>query len=94
MKNKSSNSEIFYSTLPVAGKNGTLSHFAKNTAAEGNLRAKSGSIRDITAYGGYLTTKSGREIAFYINVNNYNGEGYIIRNKMAHVLAALADFEY
>lgn len=94
MKKKSANSEVFFSTLPIAGKNGTLSYFGKNTALEGNMRAKSGSIRDITAYGGYLTTKSGREIAFYINVNNYNGEGYLIRNKMAELLTALADFEY
>jgi len=94
MKTKSKNSELFRASLPIAGKEGTVRYLCKGTSAEGNMRLKSGSIRFISAYAGYLTTKSGREVAFFINVNNYLGEGSVVRRKMGTVLTALSDFDF
>jgi PBP4 family serine-type D-alanyl-D-alanine carboxypeptidase len=63
--------EVFYESLPVAGVDGTLKNMLKGTAAEGNLRAKSGTLSDARAYSGYVTTKGGQELVFSIIMNNY-----------------------
>jgi len=92
MKAKSKNFEPFFESLPVAGKSGTLRSVGKNTSAEGNVHAKSGSIGRVRAYAGYVTTKSGRELAFSINVANYNCTSYEMRKKLTEIMVALADF--
>lgn len=63
--------EIFDESLPLAGVDGTLKNMLKGTAAQGNLRAKSGTLSDARAYSGYVTTKSGQELVFSIIMNNY-----------------------
>ncbi|MFN8255428.1 MAG: D-alanyl-D-alanine carboxypeptidase/D-alanyl-D-alanine-endopeptidase [Bacteroidales bacterium] len=92
MKKKSRNFEAFYNSLPIAGKSGTITSIGKNTAADGNLRAKSGSIDRVRAYSGYVTTKSGRELAFSINISNYNCSDSECRNKLEELMVALAEF--
>lgn len=92
MKNKSKNYEAFYESLPVAGKSGTLRNIGKNTAAHGVVHAKSGSIGRVRAFAGYVTTKSGRELAFSINVANYNCSSYAIKKKMTDLMVAMANF--
>lgn len=62
----------FNSSLPIAGKNGSMSSLCKGTFAENNLRAKTGYINRVRAYAGYTTSKSGKKIAFSIIFNNYS----------------------
>lgn len=92
MKNKSRNFQPYLESLPVAGKSGTLRSVGRNTSAEGVVHAKSGSIGRVRAYAGYVTTKSGRELAFSINIANYNCSSYEVRKKLTDVMIALADF--
>ncbi len=92
MKTKSKNFDAFYSTLPVAGKSGTLTSVGKNTSAEGVVHAKSGSVDRVRAYSGYVTTKSGRELTFCMNISNYNCTDYECRKKLEGLMIALADF--
>lgn len=61
----------FVQSLPVAGRTGTLSGMCKGSRAEGNLRAKSGTLTRVICYAGYVTSKSGEELAFSIMFNNY-----------------------
>jgi D-alanyl-D-alanine carboxypeptidase/D-alanyl-D-alanine-endopeptidase (penicillin-binding protein 4) len=63
----------FQSALPVAGKDGTLAQRMKGTPAEGNVRAKTGSLSNARAMSGYLTTRDGEPLAFSIIANNFNG---------------------
>jgi D-alanyl-D-alanine carboxypeptidase/D-alanyl-D-alanine-endopeptidase (penicillin-binding protein 4) len=63
--------EVFRQALPIAGVDGTLRNRFKNTAAENNLRAKTGSLSSAASLGGYLTTAAGERLAFSIMVNNY-----------------------
>lgn len=57
--------------LPVAGVDGTLANRMRDTAAAGNVQAKTGSMSFVNALAGYVTTKSGQRLAFAIVLNNY-----------------------
>lgn len=92
MKTKSPNSEDFYNSIAKVGKEGTVKSMCKGSSAENNMRAKSGSIRNVRAYAGYVTTVSGRDVAFSLIINNYNGKSKATRKKMEKIMIALADF--
>ena len=92
MKTKSKNSDKFVNSIPVAGESGTVKYILKNTNAQGNMHAKSGSIRNIRAYAGYVKTKSGRDIAFAFMINNYNCTSKESVPKSVKILKALADY--
>ncbi|HVN58706.1 MAG TPA: D-alanyl-D-alanine carboxypeptidase/D-alanyl-D-alanine-endopeptidase [Bacteroidales bacterium] len=64
---------IFYNSLPGAGKDGTLKNVFKDPVFESSLRAKSGSIERVRSYAGYLTAKSGKALTFSIITNNFRG---------------------
>ena len=81
MKNKGKYYPEFYSSLPDAGKNGTLTRYFTDRVFESNLKAKSGSMTRVRCYAGYMISSSGRHLAFAIMVNNFQGSSnYIIAN--------------
>ena len=86
----SDNYQGFYSSLPVAGRSGTIRSIGKNTFAENNLRAKSGYMTRARSYAGYVTTKSKRDIAFALIVNNYNCTPYKMKQKMESLMIKLS----
>ena len=61
----------FRDALPIAGVDGTLRNRMRGTAAENNVRAKTGSLSSAVSLGGYVTTAAGEKLAFTIMVNNY-----------------------
>ena len=61
----------FRSLLPVAGVDGTLRARLRSTPAQGNLAAKTGTLRGTHALSGYVTTAAGERLAFAILRNNY-----------------------
>jgi D-alanyl-D-alanine carboxypeptidase/D-alanyl-D-alanine-endopeptidase (penicillin-binding protein 4) len=63
--------EAFRASLPVAGVDGTLADRMKGTPAEGKVRAKTGSIRNVNALGGYVDARSGDRMVFYAVVNHH-----------------------
>ena len=81
----------FYNQMAIAGQTGTLRNVGRNSAADGNVRAKSGSMNRIRSYTGYVTTSGGRLLSFSIMVNNYACSGYRMRKKLETVLIALAE---
>src|SRR6185436_6989959 len=68
---KSRWSKVYRNALPIAGIDGTLQNRMKGTAAAGNVRAKTGSLRYVYTLSGYLTTAAGERLAFSIMLNNY-----------------------
>jgi D-alanyl-D-alanine carboxypeptidase/D-alanyl-D-alanine-endopeptidase (penicillin-binding protein 4) len=56
-------------SLPLAARNGTLARRFARTAAEANVRAKTGWIDEARALSGYLTTAGGRAVVFSVIVN-------------------------
>jgi serine-type D-Ala-D-Ala carboxypeptidase/endopeptidase (penicillin-binding protein 4) len=56
-------------TLPVAGVDGTLEFRFRNSPLRARMWAKTGTLDETNALAGYLTTASGRTLAFAILVN-------------------------
>lgn len=81
----------FYNQLAIAGRTGTLKNFCKDTKADNNIRAKSGSMNRIRSYTGYVNTQSGKLLSFSIIVNNYSCSGYKMKKKLETLLVALAE---
>jgi D-alanyl-D-alanine carboxypeptidase/D-alanyl-D-alanine-endopeptidase (penicillin-binding protein 4) len=62
--------EIYRTSLPIAGEDGTLSERMKNTAAEGRIFAKTGTVEHVVALSGYATTAHDAHLTFSILGNN------------------------
>ena len=68
---------IFFDSLPVAGNSdpaigGTLQTRMVGTAAQNNLRAKTGTLNGVTALSGYVTGRDGRLYTFSM-LGTYRG---------------------
>jgi len=83
--------KVFNASLPVAGKQGSMSNIGKGTFIENNLRAKTGYLTRARAYCGYVKTKSGKELAFSLIFNNYNCSAREAKLKMEKFLVALGE---
>ena len=62
----------FTDALPVAGVDGTLEGRMKDTKAQGNARAKTGSIANTRSLSGFVTSADGEPLVFSMIVNNFN----------------------
>lgn len=78
-------SHTFARTLPRAGKDGTLTLFLKKTPLEGKARLKSGTIRNVVCYAGYVYVGS-KTYTVALMVNNYYGRASTVRKGMERVL--------
>jgi serine-type D-Ala-D-Ala carboxypeptidase/endopeptidase (penicillin-binding protein 4) len=90
--NKSKYFKSFKSSLPVAGKTGTMKSMCVGTSAHGNLRAKSGTMSRVKSYAGYVTSKSGRNLAFAIIVNNHTCSHKVLKKKIEQLMVAMASY--
>ena len=64
---------LFLSALPCMGMSGTLKDRMKKTSLEKQVFAKTGTMHDISALSGYLTTITGKTLVFSIISNGING---------------------
>ncbi|SEN59403.1 D-alanyl-D-alanine carboxypeptidase/D-alanyl-D-alanine endopeptidase [Lihuaxuella thermophila] len=77
-----------YDSLPIAGVDGTLRSRMKNTAAAGNLRGKTGSLTDVSALSGYVSTQDGERLAYSMLMNGYtSGSMRELQDKIGVLLA-------
>jgi D-alanyl-D-alanine carboxypeptidase/D-alanyl-D-alanine-endopeptidase (penicillin-binding protein 4) len=63
--------EVFAATLPVAGRTETLRGRMRNTPAEDNLHAKTGTTSEVISLGGYVRTQRGELLAFSFLYNGH-----------------------
>lgn len=82
--------ESFYDSLPTAGQSGTLRSIGGGSAAEGRIRAKSGTLDRIRNYAGYVNARSGKRYAFTLFVNNYTGDLSSVKSKIVRVWSEMA----
>ncbi len=61
----------YLSSLPIAGRDGTLRFRMEDTAAAGRVRAKTGTLEDVSALSGYVESLGGRHYAVSLLVNDY-----------------------
>jgi len=59
---------VFYDSLAIAGKDGTLESRMRETAAAGNARAKTGTLNIATGLSGYVRSANDHLVAFSILV--------------------------
>jgi len=64
--------EVYLKSLPIAGVDGTLRNRMKATAAAGNVRAKTGTLRWANSLSGHVTTAGGERLLFSIMLNRYH----------------------
>ena len=63
--------DLFIATLPIAGKDGTISTRMRRSLAEGNAVAKTGSIANVRSLSGYVRARNGEMLVFSIIANDF-----------------------
>lgn len=58
--------DALWFSLPIAGVDGTLENRMLNTAADGNVRAKTGTLTGISSLAGYCKAENGHQLCFSI----------------------------
>ena len=64
----------------------------RGTAAEGNVRAKTGSFTNARAVAGFVRTAEGEPLAFSIIANNYGAPPGRVDRVTDAIIVALAEF--
>ena len=73
---------------PIAGVDGTLKSRMRGTAAAGNVRAKTGTVKGVSSLAGYLTASNGHLLCFSI-INNGGLSNGPMRNFQNKICVAL-----
>jgi D-alanyl-D-alanine carboxypeptidase/D-alanyl-D-alanine-endopeptidase (penicillin-binding protein 4) len=81
---------VFRDALPVAGMDGTLKNRLREGAATGNLQAKTGTINQVAALSGYVTTAAGERLVFSIIVNNLPEDSNVRRSYIDDIASLMA----
>jgi D-alanyl-D-alanine carboxypeptidase/D-alanyl-D-alanine-endopeptidase (penicillin-binding protein 4) len=91
---KHAEAKSYHDALPIAGKDGTLRNRLKGTRAEGNVHAKTGTLRWANSTSGYVTTAAGEKLAFCLMLNRYSASAaeFSARAELDRVIVLLADF--
>lgn len=75
--------------LPVAAQTGTLSRRFLGTPVAGWLRAKTGSLREVSSLAGHVVGSGGRLLTFaYVQNGTGRGQGTPLQDRLGHVLLA------
>jgi D-alanyl-D-alanine carboxypeptidase/D-alanyl-D-alanine-endopeptidase (penicillin-binding protein 4) len=90
--NDEKNFDIFYSSLPVSGVDGTLKTRMIGTEAEKNIHAKTGTINSVSTLTGYAVSRDNELLSFYIAMNNFRGNANYYRDKQDEICEAICEF--
>jgi D-alanyl-D-alanine carboxypeptidase/D-alanyl-D-alanine-endopeptidase (penicillin-binding protein 4) len=83
----------FVSQLAIGGIDGTIKSRYQKATAKGIVRAKTGTLEDVSAISGYVFDPSGKHpIAFSVLVNNAAGYVSSARAYQERIVTAIADF--
>ncbi len=88
MRKENAYGNQLFNSLPIAGKSGTLRNFLANTPLEGKVHAKSGSIKRVLCYSGYLEHNN-KEYAFSIMTNSFKGAASNVQKAIEKFLLSL-----
>ena len=87
---KGGNFATFRDSLPVAGQSGTLKSIGGGSAADGRVRAKSGTLDRVRNYSGYINARSGKRYAFTLFVTNHTADLASVKSKIVRVWSVMA----
>jgi D-alanyl-D-alanine carboxypeptidase/D-alanyl-D-alanine-endopeptidase (penicillin-binding protein 4) len=79
----------FVNSLPVAGREGTVAHRMRGTAAQGRCRTKTGTLTGVSALSGYCFNADGKVMAFSILMNRVGNlnQAHSQQDRMAALIA-------
>ena len=92
MGKQSKFSQAWRDSLTIGGVDGTLANRFRGTKAAGNVRGKTGTIDQVSALSGYVTTANGEQLAFSIVVNGVN-ENRTRVSLIDEIVVDLANFD-
>ncbi|MGH9899015.1 MAG: D-alanyl-D-alanine carboxypeptidase, partial [Pyrinomonadaceae bacterium] len=90
--NKHTEATFFRDALPVGGVDGTLKNRFKIGAATNNVRAKTGSLSNVSALSGYVTTAAGEHLVFSLMINHSIEDGNSERSHLDSIVDLLSAF--
>jgi D-alanyl-D-alanine carboxypeptidase/D-alanyl-D-alanine-endopeptidase (penicillin-binding protein 4) len=82
----------YFGSLPIAGFDGTLADRMRRTRAQGNLRAKTGTLNVSSCLSGYVTNAAGHRLVFSIFMNGQPLSTYSARRAQDAIGVALANW--
>jgi len=91
MVKQSKYSQAWSDSLTIGGVDGTLRNRFRGTKAAGNVRGKTGTIDQVSALSGYVTTAAGEQLVFSTIVNGVN-ENSVRVSLIDEIVVALANF--
>ena len=84
--------ELYRSTLPIGGVDGTLADRFSGQL-RGRIVAKTGTLGEVNALSGYLTTASGKTLVISVLCNDHQPTGDAARIALDRIVTAIADRE-
>ena len=84
---------LFYESLPVGGVNGTLRNRFQGTAAQGKVRAKTGTLNGVRALSGYLETAQYGTVIFSIVINQPGQSGGVMLDAIDEMVLLMTQLE-
>jgi D-alanyl-D-alanine carboxypeptidase/D-alanyl-D-alanine-endopeptidase (penicillin-binding protein 4) len=82
----------YESTLPIAGRDGTLEERMRGTPAEGRALGKTGSMNGVRSVAGYVRTADGQMVAFTIIANNFDNSSAVVNAATDEIIVRLATY--
>src|SRR5437762_13905560 len=82
----------YESTLPIAGRDGTLELRMKGTPAEGRALVKTGSMNGVRSVAGYVRTADNQMVAITIIGNNFYASASVRNAATDEVIMRLATY--
>jgi D-alanyl-D-alanine carboxypeptidase/D-alanyl-D-alanine-endopeptidase (penicillin-binding protein 4) len=92
MQTDQRHSPAYLNALPAAGRDGTLAGRLAGTAAEGRVRAKTGTVDNVRAIAGYVESATGELLVFSIIANNFTVANSVVDAAADKALVRLATY--
>lgn len=89
---RSRTAPVWRNALTIGGVDGTLRRRFRNSSAENNVRGKTGTLDQVSALSGYVTSKSGERFVFSVLTNNIPGSRLRTRT-IDDIVLLLANFD-
>lgn len=84
--------DAFLLSLPIGGVDGTLSGRFRSGPARANVRAKTGTVSNVSSLSGFVTTAGGSTLAFAIMSNHFTTASSRSRAVQDRIVEALARY--
>ncbi|WP_375515468.1 D-alanyl-D-alanine carboxypeptidase/D-alanyl-D-alanine-endopeptidase [uncultured Nostoc sp.] len=84
---------IYRTSLPIAGKSGTLKNRFENTSAEGIVQAKTGTLTGVISLSGYMNAPKYEPLVFSIIVNQSEQPATVVRQAIDEIVVFLTQLQ-